>query len=246
VDVIASDRADLFRQLQSLPIEKNGATLRAPLSTAVVEEYPMGALRRFLHAVANPNLAYLLLIIGIYAVIYEFASPTFGIGAVAGLSCLTLAAYALSLLPVSSAALSLLILGIALLALELKFTSHGVLTTGGLVLFVLGSVFLFNTPEPYFRVSWGIIAGTVGGSAGFFVLALAKALEARRRQPATGLGTLVGQVGEVRQALEPQGMVFVNGELWSAEASTALPKETRVKVIAVQGRILKVRKLEGE
>jgi len=209
-----------------------------------VQDYPMSSLRRFLHTIANPNLAYFFLIFGIYAVIYEIASPSAGLGVVAGIVSLAVAGYALSILPVSYTGLLLLGLGIVLLALELKIASHGILTASGVTLLVLGSLFLFNTAEPYFRVAKGLIAGTAAGSAAFFVLAIAKVLEARRRPPVLGLEALIGQVGEVRQELNPRGMVFVSGELWSAEASEKLPQGTRVQVLGIDGNVLKVKKIE--
>lgn len=246
VDLVARDREELFRRLEGRPFAKRGRKGRLSLAGAEVRDYPMAPLRRILQVIANPNLALLLLMLGIYGLIYEFSSPGVGFGAVFGLTCLILAGYALSILPVNYAGLLLVILGVVLLILELQIVSHGLLAIGGLILLVLGGLFLFDTGQSYARVSIEVVVGTAAATGAFVLLAVSKLLKTRRLKPAVGVETLIGRSGETLETLDPRGMVLVGGELWTAEAPARVEKGERVRVVAVAGSALRVEGIKEE
>ncbi len=244
VELIARDREELLRKLEGKTILKRGSARRLRLAGAEVLEFPMAPMRRVLQVIANPNLALLFLMLGLYGLIYEFSSPGVGFGAVVGLTSLILAGYSLSILPVNYAGLLLIILGIVLLVLEIQVPSYGLLSVGGLTLVVLGSLFLFDTDQAYLKISLEVVAGTAAATAAFILLVVSKLLKTRRLKPAVGVETLVGLTGEARDALDPRGPVFVNSELWTAEAPSRVEKGARVKVREVAGSVLRVEEIK--
>ncbi|MCR4294994.1 MAG: nodulation protein NfeD [Elusimicrobia bacterium] len=246
VELVARDREELFRRLEGKTILKRGSARRLRLAGAEVREFPMAPMRRVLQVIANPNLALLFLMLGIYGLIYEFSSPGVGFGAVVGLTSLILAGYALSILPVNYAGLLLIVLGIVLLVLELQIPSYGLLSVGGVTLLVLGALFLFDTDQAYLKISLEVVAGTAGATAAFILLVVSKLLAARRLKPAVGVETLIGLTGEARDALDPRGPVFVNSELWTAQAPSRVEKGARVKVVAVEGSTLRIEEIKEE
>lgn len=243
VELVAADRKELLEKIEGRRVVKRGRTMTLRVRDAPVTAVEMGAFQKILHTLANPNLAYLFLMIGMYGLIYEFSSPGVGFGAVVGLVSLTLAGYSLSILPVNYAGLVIAGLGIVLLLLETQIVSHGLLALGGLALLALGSLFLFDSAQPLWRVSRLLIAGTVGATALFFGGVVAMVVEARRRPPSVGQESLAGRVGEVREALDPKGMIFVDGELWSAEADEPIRAGEKVVVREARGGVLKVEKV---
>lgn len=244
IELVAEDEPRLLERLHGRRVTKLGRTSVLRTRGALVEKAPMTPFERALHILANPNLAYLLLMIGLYGLIYEFSSPGVGFGAVVGLVSLALAGYSMSILPVSYAGLAIVALGVVLLALETQVASHGLLALGGLALLALGSLFLFDSPEPLWRVSRPLIVGTLLGAAAFVLGVVAKVVQARRLRPALGPEALVGRVGEVRQDLAPIGLVFLDGELWSATADAPVLAGARVVVREARGSMLKVEPLK--
>ena len=244
IEIVAADRQQLFKSLEGREISKRGRKMIISLNGAVVREYPMGTLRKILQIIANPNLLMIFMMLGIYGLMYEFSSPGVGFGAVVGVVSLILAAYAMSILPVNYAGLLLILLSIVLLGLEFQMPTHGLLAVGGLTLLTLGSLFLFDTTESYLRVSLKMIAATVAFTGAFFFFVIGKLLESGRLEPTVGARIIIGRVGEARETLDPRGMVFVNGALWSAEAASRLDQGTRVKVLEMRGSILLVDKIE--
>ena len=246
VEVIAPDERALLRGVDGRELVKHGVRLRLRSAGAQVRDYPMSPLRRLLQVVANPNLALLFLMIGSYGLIYEFSSGGTGFGAAAATGCLILAAYSMSLLPINAAGLMLIVAGFTLLALELHLSSHGFLAFGGLALLGFGAYILFDAAGFPGRASLEAIAAAVLATGAFFVFVVAKMIQARRRSPAVGAETLIGKTAEVRDALGPEGLVFVDGELWLARAPSRLEKGARVRVVEVRGNVLRVEGLEEE
>jgi membrane-bound serine protease (ClpP class) len=157
--------------------------------------------------------------------------------------CLLLAFYSLSVLSVNFVGVALILLGLALLVADLFLTSHGVLTVGGIIAFVVGSIMLTSGAEPGMRVAWHVIAAMTTAVAGFFLLIVTLGLRAQRRKVATGAEGLIGSVGEARSALDPRGSVFVAGELWRARAEgEAIQPNEEVIVTGVHGLTLKVKR----
>jgi membrane-bound serine protease (ClpP class) len=239
VDFVAADEDGLLKALSGRSVEKQGRAHSLDLSEAPRKALDMNAVLRLLQALVNPNAAYIFLMLGFYALIYEFASPGVGFGAAAGVICLLLAFYGLQVLPVNYAGLGLLLAGVIFLLLDLKLPTGGLLSIGGVLSLVLGSLMLFDSPEPYLRVSLELVAGTALATAGFFGFALKKVLETRTLKPSSGKEALIGKTGEVR----PGGMVFLNGELWTLDSPRALSAGDQVKVTAVQGLRLSVEKI---
>jgi len=239
IDLVAKDEDDLIRKLSGRVIKKGGVTLTLQLEQAARVDYLMSPLRQWLHLIANPNVAYLLLVLGFYALVYEFSAPGIGLGAITGIICLVLAFFSLQVLPLNFAGLALLVAGLIMMGLDIVVGSHGLLIFGGLVSFALGSFFLFDANQAVFRVSMLLILAILATSGGFFGLVVRKIWIARRKKPVTGIDGLMGQTAEVRDG----GMVFVEGALWTVESGAeGLPPGTRVRVEKVLGNRLIVRK----
>ena len=198
---------------------------------------------RILDALMDPNLAFLLLAIGALALYIEFNHPGAVIPGTVGVVFILIAAFALNLLPTRFAALGLILGAFALFAAEAKFTSHGVLTVGGIVLLTLGGLLLVDSPIPEMRVhlATALAVSVPLGIITAFLMSIA--LKARRNKVVTGQQGLVGETGVARTALSPEGTVFVRGELWNAVASSPLPIGQLVVVRSVDGFILLVEPL---
>jgi membrane-bound serine protease (ClpP class) len=243
IDLMATDRSDLLRQLEGRRINRDGKELVLKLAGATVVPAEMGMRERILNAISNPNVAYVLLMIGMLGLFFELSNPGVILpGAIGGIS-LILAFFAFQTLPVNYAGVLLILLALILFIAEIKIVSHGMLTVGGVIAMVLGSLLLFESPEPYLRVSWSVILVTVAATVGFFVFAVRKALQAHRNQPTTGREGLVGEVGVADGELTPAGgKVFVRGEYWDAWSDAPVSAGEQVVVDAVEGMRLKVRK----
>jgi membrane-bound serine protease (ClpP class) len=201
---------------------------------------PLGPIQGFLNTITNPALAAILLTIGLNAILFELSSPGGYAAGVIGLVCLLLAFYALGMLNANWAGLGFIVLAFVLFVLDIKAPTHGALTVGGIAAFVFGAFILFNTPD--LEVPWPTIIRLALTTAAFFAFAMAKALAAQRRRPATGMESLIGKGAEVRQALTPDGMVFVNGELWHAESESGpIAAGEHVVVTGQEGFALRVK-----
>lgn len=245
IDMISDD-------LQSLVKEINGKRVKTvvgekTLSTKDVKinEMKMNFRERLLNFLSNPNIAYILLMIGIYGIIFELSNPGAIFPGVIGAISLLLAFYSLQTLPINYAGAGLILLGIILFILELKFTSYGLLTLGGIICFVLGSIMLFDTANPLFKLSLSVIIPVTIVTALFFVLLLRLAYKAHKRKPVTGVEELIGLKGVAKTDIDRRsGMVMVHGELWQAISEKEIKKEEEIIVEEIRGLTLKVRKAE--
>jgi membrane-bound serine protease (ClpP class) len=242
IDLIARDRANLLRQLEGRHIVRDGKDTVLHLAGTEVVPAEMGEIERVLNAISNPNVAYVLMMLGMMGLFFELSNPGVILPGVIGGISLILAFFAFQALPVNYAGVLLILLGLILFIAEIKVISHGMLTIGGVIAMVLGSLLLFESPEPYLRVSWSVIAVTVVAVTGFFVFAVTKALAAHRRRPATGREGLIGQEGRADSGIVPEGKVFVNGEYWDAWSEEPIAAGDKVVVEAVEGMRLKVKK----
>ncbi len=236
IDLIAPGTEELLAALKGRKILKNGSSFRLDFTGAPRVSFEMSAVRRWLHALAHPNVAYLLLTLGFYALVYELATPGIGLGGITGVICLVLAFFSLQVLPLNYAGFVLVVSGIIMMALDLILTSHGLLILGGLIAFGLGSFMLFDRDDPSFRISVELIAGTLAGTAAYFGLALRKIFEARRAKPKTGAESLIGRTAEVREG----GLVFLEGALWTAEGIEGRRPGDKVTVAEVLGTRVRV------
>jgi membrane-bound serine protease (ClpP class) len=241
IDVVAQDVPDLLRQLDGRTVTVAGEEVTLNLKDAPVEEIPLGPIQNFLNTIASPALAAILLTIGLNAILFELSSPGGYAAGVVGVICLLLAFYALGTLNANWTGLGFIAIAFVLFVLDIKAPTHGVLTFGGIAAFILGAFVLFNTPDT--QVPWPTIIGLALATGAFFAFAVAKAWAAQRRRPTTGMESLIGKTAEVRQALTPDGMVFVNGELWHAVSeSGSIPTGETAIVTGQDGLRLHVQK----
>lgn len=247
VDAIAVDVDDLLRQLDGLPVEVYGVEQQLKIGGASVVEVPMtgpeNALNTLVNAIAVPGIAILLIVLGVQAIIGEFSQPggyVFGIvGAVATL----LGLFALGILNANWAGLGFILLSFLLFLLDIKAPTHGALTVGGIITFVLGSVVLFSGTEA--AIPWPTIIGLAAFSTLFFGFIVAKVIQSQRSRPVSGIETLVGATAEVRRELNPGGAILLQGELWQAELkdeSGPVPAGNLVTIVDRTGFKLWVRR----
>ena len=244
IDYVASTPDDLFRQVQGKSFKRfNGDSMSLNLTGQPLVPFDMTLKERILDTLMEPDVAFLLLVIGALALYIEFNHPGAVIPGTVGVVFILVAAFALNLLPTRFAALVLILGAFALFAAEAKFTTHGVLTTGGIVLLTLGGLLLVDSPIPEMRVhlATALAVSIPLGLITAFLMTIA--LKARRNKVVTGAQGLVGETGVAQTALSPQGKVFVHGELWDAVASSPLPIGRLVVVRKVDGLVLQVETL---
>jgi membrane-bound serine protease (ClpP class) len=244
IDYVASSPDDLFRQMQGKPFKRfDGSSATLNLAGQPMVPFGMTLKERILDALMDPNLAFLLLAIGVLALYVEFNHPGAVIPGTVGVVFILLAAFALNLLPTRFAALVLILGAFALFAAEAKFASHGILTIGGIFLLTLGGLLLVDSPIPEMRVHL-VTALAISIPLGLITAFLMTiAVRARRNKAVTGVEGLVGETGVAQTALSPRGKVFVHGELWDATASSELPVGQLVTVQSVDGLTLQVEPL---
>jgi membrane-bound serine protease (ClpP class) len=241
IDYVASSEQDLFRQIDGKPIKRfDGKTVTLALSGQPIVLFEMTLKQHILDYLMDPNISFLLLAIGAFALYIEFNHPGAVVPGTVGVVFILLAAFALNLLPTRFAALGLILGAFALFAAEAKFVTHGVATIGGIALLTLGGLLLVDAPIPEMRVHL-VTALAVSIPLGLITAFLMTiALKARRNKVVTGSQGMIGETGVAQTALLPQGKVFVHGELWDAVASAALPIGQLVVVRQVDGLILQV------
>jgi membrane-bound serine protease (ClpP class) len=193
----------------------------------------MTARQKFLITISNPNLAYILLMIGLLGLYFEFSNPGSILPGVIGGICLLVAIFSFQILPINYVGLILILLAIGLFILEIKVQSYGILAIGGIIAMVIGSIMLIKAPIPELRPSLKFIIPVAIGLSLIFIFLITLAVRAQRSRVWTGKEGLVGETGEARSVLDPEGKVFVHGELWDAEASEKIPKGAKVKVLEV-------------
>ncbi|HJV33492.1 nodulation protein NfeD [Geomonas sp.] len=242
VDLLADDRQALLAKLEGRHLVRGGKETVLHLSGARLISYPMGSRDRILNAISNPDLAYLLMLAGIFGIFFELANPGVILPGVIGGISLILAFFAFQTLPVNYAGALLILLAIILFIAEVKIVSHGILAVGGCVAMVLGSLLLFPSKEPYLRLSWWMIGGTVLATLVFFLVVVAKVIEAHRQKPLTGVEAMLGAVGTAETDITPEGKVLLHGETWQARSSEPIGKGEKVEVTGVEGLCVSVRK----
>jgi len=235
VDFVAADLPALLAQMDGRRIELTGVPVELHTAGAEVVTIPMSKRQEFLAVITNPNIAYLLMLLGTLGLIFEFTHPGIGFPGIAGLICLLLALYAFQTLPVSYAAIALIVLGLGLLIAEIKILSHGLLAVGGVICLTLGSLMLFESPDPDLHVSLGVIIPTVATMTAIILFVVQRALSAQTARVTTGAQGLVGEVGTAATTINPEGKVFVHGELWNATSPRPIEEGAKVRVVRVQG-----------
>ena len=241
IDFISADRQDLLARVDGKVIKFDGTTRTLLTKGVQPRSMEMSWRYRLLDIISNPTIAYILLMLGIYGIFFELSNPGAILPGVVGGIFLILAFFALQRLPINFAGLALILFAIILFIAEIKVVSHGLLSVGGVISLLLGSLMLIETPTEYMKISLSVIVPAVLVSAAFFVFAVTMAIRARLRKPTTGMEGLVGEVGVVTTSLAPEGKVSIHGEVWNAVSDQSIQKGTKVQVIGVTNLILKVK-----
>lgn len=233
IDLVATDVPDLLKKLDG----KKGLQT----SGSAVTEVQVDWRTRILGVITNPSIAYILILVGVYALIFEFMNPGLILPGVVGAICILLALYAFHLLPVNYAGLALMLLGIAFMVAEAFLPAFGSLGIGGLIAFVIGSIILIeDTDLPGFEIPYGLIAGVAVASAAFLFLMVGMAVRNRRRPVVSGREEMVGAAGEALEDFEREGWARVHGETWRVRAPAPVRRGERLRVKAMDGLILTV------
>ena len=241
VDLVADNLQDLLAKVDGRVVKTARGVVTLQTRDAPVKRIEIRFRDRFLALITDPNIAYILMMVGMLGIFFELQNPGVVLPGVIGGISLILAFFAFQSLPINWAGVLLILFGIALLIAEIKIASHGVLTIGGVIAMVLGSFMLYDAPEVGFRVSWAVIIPTVGATAGLFVWAVSAGVRAMKRPPVTGAQGMVGRLAVARGELGPEGQVNVDGEIWRAVAEGgAIPAGEKVRVTAVDGLTLRV------
>jgi membrane-bound serine protease (ClpP class) len=244
-DLIAKDEEEIVDYLDGRRIKRfSGEEHLFQLKDSEIIDIPMSARQKFLITISNPNLAYILLMLGLLGLYFEFSNPGAILPGVLGGIFLLLAIFSFQILPINYVGLLLIMLAIALFILEIKVQSYGILSVGGIIAMVIGSIMLINAPIPELRPSLKFIIPVAVGLSLIFIFLIVITVKAHLKKVHTGKEGLLGETGVAQTELIPEGKVFVHGELWNAEATENIPKGTKVKVVEVMDNLkIKVNKL---
>ncbi|MBF0553619.1 MAG: nodulation protein NfeD [Nitrospirae bacterium] len=242
IDVVADDLGDLLKKIDGKQIKMdNNTAIVLNTSKASVVRDEMGWRLAILGVISDPNVAYILMLIGMYGLFFELSNPGAMFPGIAGGISLILSFYAFQTLPVNYAGLFLILLALVMFILELKVVSHGALTIGGIISMTMGSLMLFEESSPFFKLSLYIIAISVIVTVVFFSVIVGLSYRAYKRKPVTGVESLVGAAGTAVEAIDSTGgMAMVNGALWQCRSDAPIDKGKEVIVVEVTGLRLKV------
>lgn len=247
IDLIAASEKDLLEQIDGrmvlLPFKEQVLQTK----NAVVQAYSMSVWEKLLNVISDPNVAYILFLLGLYGIMFELYNPGAMIPGIVGVISLILAFYSMHSLPVNYAALALIIFGVVLFILEMKIVSHGILTIGGIVSVLLGSIMLIRTTSglELARISRSVIFSATAVTTLFFLFVVGMGIRAQSRRVVTGREGLTGAIGEAMNTLNPLGRVMVDGEIWNAESlAGVIQKGEKVRVIEMKDLKIFVEKMQ--
>ncbi|MEO6820080.1 MAG: nodulation protein NfeD, partial [Ginsengibacter sp.] len=247
INLIAGNQSDLLAQLDGKKVETSAGTKTLQTKNVKVETQEMGFFQKILSMISDPNIAYILMMLGFFGLIFELFSPGAIFPGIAGVIFLILAFYAMSSMPVNYAGIGLIVFGIILFLLEIKIISHGLLAIGGIVSLFLGSMFLFrhSPDENFVALSTGVIIAVAVVSGLFFAFIVSMGLAAQKAVPVTGSNTLIGRVAKTLNVLNPKGQVVIMGETWGAVSTDGIIGENKkVTIKEIKGLTLYVSNLE--
>jgi membrane-bound serine protease (ClpP class) len=240
IDLVAADLDDLLKQINGRVIKMNGQKITLDTTNAAIEKVTPDWRSRLLAVIGDPSIAYILMLLGIYGLIYEFSNPGMLLPGVVGGICLLLGLFALQVMPISYAGLALMIFGIVLMVSEAFIPSFGALGLGGFIAFIIGSVMLIDTDLPGFGLPWALIIPFAVASALFSFFIAGMALKARARPVVTGAEELIGAHGEILEDMEHEGWARIHSEHWQVRSNVPLTRGSPVRVRARHDLILDV------
>lgn len=244
IDYVAPDVESLLAQMHNRVVSLDSGSKTLKTKDAVLNKKKMGARQRILATISDPNIAYILLLIGLAGLYFELAHPGVIFPGVIGGISLILAFFALQTLPVNYAGILLILFGIILFIAEIKVVSHGLLTIGGIISLILGSLLLFESPDPALRVSLSVMVPTLAIISLFFIGVIALVLKAQMRMKRTGKEGMLGQEGEAVTDVYESGKVLLKGEYWNAVSDRLVQKGSKIKVVKVEGLTIKVEEVK--
>jgi len=244
IDFIAKDETEIIENLNGKKINRFDGTERTlSLDKETIIDLPMSPRQKFLLTISNPNLAYILLMLGLLGLYFEFSNPGAILPGVLGGICLLIAIFSFQILPINYVGLLLILLAIGLFILEIKVQSYGILSVGGIIAMLIGSIMLINAPIPELRPSLNFIIPVAVGISLIFIFLIFIAVRAHAKKVFTGKEGLVGEIGTASTRINPEGKVFVMGEIWNAESEEDIPKGSKVEIIEVLKNLkIKVKK----
>ena len=242
IDKVCNDLSEVLEWLHGQTATVTSGEVTLDTENASIRTIQMGHRYKFLNTLSNPTVAYIFMLLGIYGLFFELSNPGSIFPGVLGGLFLILAFFAFQQLPINYAGLALILFAIVLFIAEIKVASYGLLTVGGIISMIIGSVMLFKTPAPFLRVSWQVIIPAALGTAAFFAFAVSKALLAQRRKPTTGKPGILGERGKVVSWTGGSGKVFVHGEYWDAVSDETINPGDMVTVTASEEMQLRVSK----
>ena len=241
IDIVAKDLDDLIRQINGRKIEGKGVLRLDNAKKIVLKE---GLRTKILKTISDPNIAYILLMIGLAGLYFELSHPGAVLPGVVGGICIILAFFAMQTIPINYAGFLLIFLALVFFIMEMKITSYGLLSIAGIISLLLGSLMLFDSSDTDMRLSWGVLLPTILMVSGFFVVISGLVFKSHLSKPITGARGLVGEIGVVKESLMPEGKVFVHGELWKATSKDTIETGAKVRVVNVVNLVLEVEAVE--
>jgi len=248
IDIIAKSETELLAKIDGKMVELGSGTKTLHTASAIVKEQKMSVWEKILDIISDPNIAYILFLLGLYGLMFELYNPGAILPGIVGVISLILALYSMHTLPINYAGLALIIFAVILFLLEIKVVSHGLLAIGGTISLLLGSMMLIksNSSLEMVKISRGVIIGATIVSALFFLFVVGFGVRAQRRKVVTGIEGLVGEIGEVMETLSPTGIVKVQGEIWNAESlSGTIDKGEKVRIKEMKNLKLFVEKINN-
>lgn len=246
INFISASLEELLEQIDGMKIEISSGMVTLKTQNARIVRREMNLRYKILEKISNPNVAYILMMLGIYGIFFELSNPGAIFPGVVGAIFLILAFFALQVLPINYAGLLLILLALVLFILEVKITSYGLLTIGGIIAMVLGSLMLIEQPPdnfaPVLSISLSLIITVVAVTAAFFIFAFGMAFKTYRKKVTTGNEGIIGESGIAQSRISPEGNVKVHGEIWKAISDELIKKGEKVRIVSVDGLVLKVEK----
>jgi len=248
INFISSDLKELIEKIDGKIINKHRNTFVLNTSNAVLEEIEMSFISKFLHIISNPNIAYLLFIIGIFGIIYEFSQPGLGISGAIGVLFIILGLYSFSILPINYAGLGLIILAIILFILDVKLNLGGILSIAGVASLLMGSFLLIDTDAPYLKIARTLIIIVTIVISVLIIIVIRAVYKAHRKKPVTGKSGMIGETAIALETLNPDGQIKIAGEIWNAISKNKkkINKGDHAIIISIKGLTLFVQQVKNK